>query len=163
MTRNNRLTSFAAAAFFAASLFCSCESENALAIVNQEAKIDTYITSNYKDNEVVRNGGSNRVIVSAGDSTAFVEKGDTVSLNLVGHVFTGTPSTEFYSSDVTLPVDEKNMMEGLCNGLVGATPYEESVILFSAKYGYYNSAVGLVPAMSSLMFKVTVLNIVKKN
>lgn len=161
MNRPNKHIAIFAAAALSVSLFSSCQSENALAVVNQEEKIENYISSTYKDNEVVRNAGSNRVVISAGDSSAFVAKGDSVSMSLTGCVFNGTPGTEFYSADVTLKVDEKDMVEGLCNGLVGATPFEESVILFSAKYGYYDSSVGLVPSMSALMFKVTVLDIIK--
>lgn len=162
MNRALKHIAFLAATSVSASLLFSCESENALAVVSQEEKIEKYVSGTYPDNEIVRNSGSNRVIVSAGDSSEFVAKGDSVTMSLTGYVFNGQPSTEFFSSDVTLRVDEKDMIPGLCNGLVGATPYEESVILFSARYGYYDSAVGLVPSMSALMFKVTVLDIIKK-
>ena len=53
------------------------------------------------------------------------------------------------------------LLKGLDSGLIGVQAGETCVILFSAKYGYYDETVGVVPAMSPLLFTVTVNDIVK--
>lgn len=151
-------------AAFSALLFlaCSCQSENALALVNQEEAIDKYINSKYADYPVVRQGGSNRVIVSEGDASLVAAEGDSVRMNLSGFIFTSSPSTQFVSQETTVELSPKSIVKGLANGLEGAAQGEECYIFFSAKYGYYDASIGTVPPMSALMFHVNVLDI-KKN
>ncbi|MBR5056169.1 MAG: FKBP-type peptidyl-prolyl cis-trans isomerase [Bacteroidales bacterium] len=156
--------SSALAALFAAALvlLASCQSENALAVVNQEAAIDKYITSKYPDNEVVRNGGTNRVIVMEGDASCVAAPGDSIRMNIEGNIFTTSPSTRFVTGEYTVELGSKDLMKGLEKGLEGVAEGEECYIFFSAKYGYYDSPVGIVPSMSALMFHVNVLEIKKK-
>ena len=138
----------------------SCESEKALELVNQEAAIDKYITGHYADNTVVRNEGANRVILTEGTG-ATLAAGDTVDMQLTGYVFTTAPGTQYMSERVRTVVGKGKLLPGLDNGLIGAAEGENSLILFSAKYGYYDETVGVVPAMSALCFDVLVLEIVK--
>ena len=148
-----------AALFF---LALSCQSENALAVVNQEETIDKYITSRYADYPVTRLGGANRVTVIEGDSTFVAAPGDSIRMNIDGFVFKSSPSTQFLSDEMTVELGPKDLIKGLEKGLEGVTPGEECYIFFSAKYGYYDSSVGVVPSMSALMFHVNVLEIKKK-
>ena len=143
-----------------ALVLASCESEKALELVNQEAAIDKYITAKYADNTIVRNDGANRVVITAG-SGAELAAGDTVQMQLNGYVFSNGPGTQFLSENVRSVVGKGKLLKGLDSGLIGAQVGEESVILFSAKYGYYDESVGVVPPMSPLLFTVTVQQIVK--
>lgn len=138
----------------------SCESEKALELVNQEAAIDKYITGTYPDNTVVRNDGANRVILTEG-SGAEAAAGDTVEVQLTGYVFTTTPATQYLSERVRTVVGKGKLLSGLDRGLTGVRKGESALIIFSAKYGYYDEAVGVVPAMSALCFDALVLDIVK--
>ena len=147
---------------FAALALClvSCESEKALELVNQEAAIDKYITGKYADNTIVRNDGANRVVVTPGTG-AELAAGDTVDMQLDGYVFSSGPGTQFLSENVRSVVGKGKLLKGLDSGLIGVQAGESSVILFSAKYGYYDESVGVVPPMSPLLFMVTVNEIVK--
>lgn len=153
---------FSAVLTLAALLFCSCESENALTVVNQESAIDNYIKNKYPDNEVVYNGGAARIVLVPGDTLVRVAYGDSVHLEIDGYVFTAGPGTQFLSDERTLCVDSKNLVEGLEQGLIGAAQGEESYIVFTAKYGYYKSSVGVVPPMSALIYR-TLIREIKKN
>ena len=138
----------------------SCESEKALELVNQEAAIDKYITAKYADNTIVRNDGANRVVLTSG-SGAELAAGDTVDMQLDGYVFSNGPGTQFLSENVRSVVGKGKLLKGLDSGLIGVQTGESAVILFSAKYGYYDETVGVVPPMSPLLFTVTVNQIVK--
>lgn len=138
----------------------SCESEKALELVNQEAAIDKYITAKYADNTIVRNDGANRVVVTAGTG-AELAAGDTVRMQLDGYVFSNGPGTQFLSENIRTVVGKGKLLKGLDLGLIGVQAGESSVILFSAKYGYYDESVGVVPSMSPLLFTVVVNEIVK--
>lgn len=146
---------------FALLLFAlSCESEKALEVVNQEAAIDKYITTSFADNAVVRNDGANRVILTEGTGVQ-AAAGDTVEMQLTGYVFNSAPGDQFLSERVRTVVGKGKLLPGLDRGLIGVTQGEGCLVLFSAKYGYYDESVGVVPPMSALCFDVLVLDIVK--
>lgn len=153
---------FTAVLSLAAMALCSCESENALAVINQEAQIESFINNKYAGNEVIHNGSSSRIVLVAGDTLTRVAYGDSVHLEIDGYVFSSGPGTQFLSDERTLCVDSKNLVEGLEKGLVGAALGEESYIVFSAKYGYYKASVGVVPPMSALIYR-TLVREIKKN
>lgn len=140
----------------------SCETENALKVISQEEDIDRYISSTFAENEVVRNNGSNRVIIQDGMPQIKVAGGDSVTVMIEGYIFDKRPSNIFYSDSVTVKVSRSNLVEGLYNGLVGASLYEESLIIFSAEYGFYNNQIGIIPTMSALAYNVLVTDIKKK-
>lgn len=152
------------AALVLSFVLASCESDKALSIVNQEQAIDAYISGNYPDNEVVRNNGSNRIIISRDSSRTMpaVAKGDSVYIYYRGYVFTNSPGTLFAEDSAFVEVGNGSLIPGLDNGLIDAELGEEALILFTAKYGYYDESVGLVPSMSALMFDVFV-SMIKKN
>lgn len=140
----------------------SCESEKALTLVNQEAAIDAFITSRYGGHVIVRNGGANRIVLSEGTGEP-AAAGDTLALRLDGYVFNNGPGTQFLSETLREVIGKGALIQGLDDGLIGVCAGEECMILFSARYGYYDEAVGIVPAMSPLLFRVQVDEIVKVN
>ena len=54
------------------------------------------------------------------------------------------------------------MIKGLDIGLVGARSGEESLLIFTADYGYGRNSVNIVPEASALLFQ-TVVTHVQKN
>ena len=140
----------------------SCESSRELTIVNQEAAIDSYINSKYKDNQVVRNNGSNRIIILPGDSTQVAMPGDSAVVSLRGYVFNNGPLTQFIETDVVTCIGDGSLISGLDSGIQGMNLGEQAHIIFTAKMGFYSELVGIVPKMSPLFYIVTLASI-KKN
>lgn len=140
-------------------LFVACESDNELTILSQEDAIDKYILGNFPENEVVRSNGSNRVIISQGVDNASVAKGDSVTMIIEGYVFDGAPTKLFLQDSVKVSVTRNEMVQGLYDGIIGADLYEQSLIIFSSKYGYYDEQVGIIPSMSALMYNVLITDI----
>lgn len=148
--------------FVAMASFVSCQSDKANTVATQESNIDKYIQNTFSEKEVYRTDGSNRVVMAQGaNDTLFV--GDTAILALQGYVFTTSPSTQFCSDTVSAVIGSGYLISGLDNGLRGALLNEECYVIFSAKYGFYDKAVGIVPTMSALSYEVKVLNIGKAN
>lgn len=159
-------------------LMYSCASEKEAKIISQEANIDSYISRQFKDSLVIRNSGSNRIVLFrdvAADSLAF---GDSLYLYYAGYVFTSGPSTIFATNvesladkfKITNPdfspkkilFTQDSMIPGLVNGLIGAREGEHSIIIFSAKYGFYDDKVYNIPQLSALLYEVFVDRVVKK-
>lgn len=145
-------------------------------IITQEANIDSYISS-LNGNRVVRNNGSNRVVLDeAQDSTIFAESGDTLHLRYSGYTFSSGPGILFVTNDTTtanekeFPLQESplivrlgdnTLVQGLEYGLYGVREGEHSYIIFSAKYGFNNSIVGIVPKLTPLLYEIWVDKIIK--
>ena len=144
-------------------------------IISQEERIDDYISS-LADVEVVHNNGSNRVVVSPGSSTV-AETGDSIYMRFSAYIFSNGPGTLFASNDTSI-VDNNDFSEteslygeirlgttdlvpGLEYGLEGVAEGEHCYIIFSAKYGFNNTVVGIVPKLSPLFFDIYVDRIVK--
>ena len=144
-------------------------------IISQEERIDDYISS-LADVEVVHNNGSNRVVVSPGSSTV-AETGDSIYMRFAAYIFSNGPGTLFASNDTSI-VDNNDFSEteslygeirlgttdlvpGLEYGLEGVAEGEHCYIIFSAKYGFNNTVVGIVPKLSPLFFDIYVDRIVK--
>lgn len=140
-------------------LFVACESDNELTVLSQEDAIDKYILGNFPENEVVRSNGSNRVIISQGVDNASVAKGDSVTMIIEGYVFDGAPTKLFLQDSVKVSVTRSEMVQGLYDGIIGADLYEQSLIIFSSRYGYYDEQVGIIPSMSALMYNVLITDI----
>lgn len=58
----------------------------------------------------------------------------------------------------TLRLD-KNLVEGLRNGLWGVQPGDEAFILFTGEYGYGSTERGTIPARSALVYQVLIESI----
>lgn len=157
-----KITAFVTICVSMVFAMASCESENAMSVINQEAEIETFIQNKCADYEVFHNGGASRVVLVPGSPSVTVASGDSVTVMLEGFVFKNGPSTQFLSDSTSIRVGGRDVVEGLGNGLIGAGLGEESYIIFSAKYGYYKSSVGVVPPMSALIFH-TLVTAIKKN
>ena len=179
MTRNvlTYLTLLAAAA-----LLSSCAKEDKeLTVADQEAAIETYISRDFSDYRTVHRNGSNRIII---DSTVLalpdsLEYGDSLHFYYAGYIFTSSPSSLFSTNNeyvaqesgytVTAPdfsvrrilFTEDCMISGLVNGLYGVREGEHCILLFSAKYGFYDDYVYNIPKLSALAYEIWVEKVIK--
>lgn len=108
-----------------------------------------------------------------------MEKGDSVYLNYAGYTFSDGLGTIFdtnmESLSATIGIDIYNrginagkvvvgkgeLLKGLELGLLGTKKGEHSYIVFPSTLGYGSDKKGIVPPMSSLIFEIWILNIVK--
>lgn len=158
----------------------SCTKEDRKAtIIQQESSIDSYIGSLVKDTVVYRDGVV-RAIIEQGVKKDTAAVGDSVYFFYAGYIFTNGKGKLFYTNsdsvatanNVSLASTEAvlrntklgngDLIEGLERGLVGMRQNEHAYIVFNADYGYGNSRVGQVPAMSALLFEVW-LEQIRKN
>lgn len=171
----------AAIAVSAAVLSCSKEQKENT-INSQEESISKYIEGSLKDYEVIRRNGSNRVIVDAGYGADTLSYGDSLYFYYAGYVFSNGPS-KLFSTNVQSVAEKSNFniteqehtydeygvlfdegcfISGLTEGLFGVREGEHAVIIFSARYGFYDKPVANVPALSPLLYEVWI-NEIKKN
>lgn len=144
-------------------------------LVTQEEAIDRYISS-LKDVRIARNGGSNRIVLLEGNSADSLALGDSLKFYYAGYIFNNGKGALFATNNADVAenkgfqlsggVEEKvlsdsELVKGLTLGLVGAKAGEHCEIVFSAKYGYDNTAVYNVPKMTPLIFEVWIESIGK--
>lgn len=153
----------------------------------QEDQIDQYITKNMvvQNSEggtdtlrVVRNGGSNRLVRKEGTGEE-LGAGGYVSFYYAGYSFSGSISASnlfttnmlsvaeeagWKAEDVESDIYEAHLsdaefIEGLKKGLEGVRAGEECEIIFSAKYGFGNKALGIIPAKTALLYRIWVIGV----
>ena len=169
-------------------LASSCVKQQLETVYNkQEDQIDQYITKNMvKDNEsggsdtlrVIRNNGSNRLVLKEGIGEELAKDG-YVSFYYAGYTFNGSVSSSNLfttnrletaaeagwsaeESEYTLyeiSLQDADLSPGLKYGLEGVKAGEECEIVFSAKYGYGNKPLGMIPAKTALLYKIWVVGV----
>lgn len=148
----------------------------------QEKKIDAFVTAQVKNDERVEyNGGSVRVVLSEGTGETVLSRSGTISFYYAGYVLNGTSvsvgnlfatnskdvadaagwtlSDETIYAVTTVSLEDKDLLEGLRNGLTGVKEGEECYILFSGKYGYGRKTAGTIPSKSALVYHIWVESI----
>lgn len=169
-------------------LATSCVKEQLETVYNkQEEQIDKYIdkamlTTDELGNpdtlRVVRNGGSNRLVRKEGVGEELAKDG-YVSFYYAGYTFNGSvSSSNMFStnrlesaievgwsaeeSEYTLyeiGLKDADLIPGLKYGLEGVKAGEECEIVFSAKYGFGNKPLGMIPAKTALLYKIWVVGV----
>ena len=153
----------------------------------QEDQIDQYITRNSVVSNaeggsdtlrVVRNNGSNRIVIKEGVGEELARDG-YVSFYYAGYTFSGsvnasnlfttnrqeTSSESGWDSDEAeykiyeISLKDTELIPGLKYGLEGVKAGEECEILFSAKYGFGNKTLGIIPAKTALLYKIWVVGV----
>ena len=153
----------------------------------QEDQIDQYITRNMVVNNpeggsdtlrVVRSNGSNRIVRKEGIGEELTKDG-YVSFYYAGYTFNGSANasnmfatnrlesaseagwdaeeSEYRIYEVSLK--DADFIPGLRYGLEGVRAGEECEILFSAKYGFGNKTLGIIPAKTALLYKIWVVGV----
>ena len=169
-------------------LATSCVKEQLETVYNkQEDQIDKYIdkamltTDEYGNPDtlrVIRNEGSNRLVRKEGVGDQLAKDG-YVSLYYAGYTFNGSvSSSNMFStnrlesalevgwsaeeSEYTLyeiNLKDADLIPGLKYGLEGVRAGEECEIVFSAKYGFGNRPLGMIPAKTALLYKIWVVGV----
>lgn len=137
----------------------SCESEKMTTVSSQEEQISKWVTNTYADFDVVYYEHCVRVVLQSGAPDILVGSGDHVRAFIEGYIFNNGPGAKFCSDTLDFEAGRGNLVRGLDDGVIGAGRKEVSYVVFSTKYGYYDEIVGVVPAMSPLIFKVEILDI----
>lgn len=154
----------------------------------QEEQIDQYITKSMISTDdsgatdtlrVVRKSGSNRLVLKEGTGEELTKDG-YISFYYAGYTFTGSgvsasnlfstnrfetateagwngDETEYHLYETSL--SDSDFIPGLLNGLEGVKAGEECEILFSAKYGFGNKALGIIPAKTALLYRIWVVGV----
>ncbi|MBR5499867.1 MAG: FKBP-type peptidyl-prolyl cis-trans isomerase [Bacteroidales bacterium] len=175
-------------AIFIGLLATSCVKQQLETVYNkQEDQIDQYITRSMVTTDesgnpdtlrVVRNGGSNRLVLKEGIGDELAKDG-YVSFYYAGYTFSGSVSSsnlfttnrlesateagwstleaEYTLYEINL--QDAELIPGLKDGLEGVRAGEECEILFSAKYGYGNKPLGMIPAKTALLYKIWVVGV----
>ena len=177
--KNISLVLLASAAFL---LSCT-KAEREKTYADQEKKIENFVETQKKSNPDVRveyNGGSTRVVVAEGGGLELNARGKA-SVLFAGYDFTsGTASAqtlfatnnyEFAMANkwnltdeslfetVEIDLKDKNLIEGLANGMLGVKEGEECYILFSGKHAFGKDKLGTIPANAPLAYHIWVQTI----
>ncbi len=161
-------------------LLFSCKKQDMeITIIEQEKSIDDYIKNTYANNPTITKEGINRVIIETPDGIDSLQYGDSLYFYYSGFIFSNGPgqmfttnyqpsaeANKFLLSDQDFQVKKilytnNSLIKGLSIGLNGVKKGEHSIILFSAKYGYFNSRVYNIPKLSPLIYEVWIDNIIK--
>lgn len=173
---NNKIRLIAMLALSIITVSC-IKSQLEVTYNKQEEQIDKYISQ--RDTlTVVRNAGSNRIVYKKGEGEALTKDG-YVSFYYAGYAFSGNVSAsnlfatnraataqeanwnveEMDSELYEISLKDADLIPGLKNGLEGVQAGEECEILFSAKYGFGNKALGIIPAKTALLYKIWVVGV----
>lgn len=160
---------------FIAIFFSSCtKQDRENIIIGQEAEIDKYLSS-LQGAEIIRNGGSNRAVINFGDGSQ-AASGDSLYIRYAGYTFYNGKGSLFVTNDSTvaqkngfpmqsapekIKLGKTELVKGLELGLDGVKQGEYCYIIFSAKYGYNNTAVSNIPKLTPLFYEVWVDKVIK--
>ena len=176
----------AASAFTALALcICSCSKDSDTSIAaNQEKIIETLVNSLLSSNEgayAVYNDGATRVVFNRGESSDSLAANGSATLYYAGFTLPSaaistanlfvtnykefaeaaswsvSDSTVFQS--ITLSPSDNGLLSGIRKGLVGVHKGEESVILFTSRYGFGGKQNGTINAHSALAYHLWVEDI----
>lgn len=166
----------------------SCVKQQLETVYNkQEDQIDQYINKRIVTTDeagnpdtlsVVRNDGSNRIILKEGIGEELNHDG-YVSFYYAGYTFNGSvSSSNLFSTNrletaaevgwsaeeseytiYEISLKDAELIPGLKNGLEGVKAGEECEIVFSAKYGFGNKPLGMIPAKTALLYKIWVVGV----
>lgn len=157
---------------------CSCDKQDREnTFINQETRIDAYLSNLDEGYRIVRNGGSNRVVIAEGSTRDSLEVGDSLYFYYSGYTFVSGKGSIFCtnmgevvrqsgitSSDTSakkILYNKSALISGLYNGLYHVHEGEHCNVIFSAKYGYGNTEMFNVPKLTALFFDIKVEKIVK--
>ena len=126
----------------------------------QEEAIESFLKNKYQDSTIVNNGGVNRVVLIKGEG-AEAAAGDSVFFKFQEGIFNNGNITTICEGEYASVLGNKSMIQGLDKGITGMKKEESAMIIFSARYGYYDSKVSVVPSMSALVYYVYLKDIKK--
>lgn len=173
-----RFTSLIALLIFLVPLSCAKEEQLNL-MSQQESAIDKFAET-FADSRVVVEDGVWRVVMEEGSGTTEAVAGDSLRINYAAYIFSSGKGA-LYDTNVKSVANEAGLeldfdllqprwvivgrgklLSGMDRGLISVKKGERCYVIFSARHGFGNTQIGLVPKMSPLLIEVWVLD-VKKN
>ena len=137
------------------AVLSSCNKEDKLnKCVSQEESIEKYIQSKYADATVVITDTGISRIITVNGSGAQAQPGDSVAFEYKGYTFSNGPSNQFVEGFYRSKLGDKSLISGLDEGIAGMNKGEEAWIIFSARYGFFDEAVGAISPLTPLMYYV---------
>lgn len=188
MNKNNKadkniawLTFFLMLTFFSILVISCTQQDIDNTTTQQETQIEKYVQSLTIKNVVVNNGVW-RVVIEQGNEGVGkeVSKGDSIVYNYAAYLFSsgkgllydtnvrdlakalGTGHDYSYFIPRKGVVGKGMLLSGIDIGLIGAKEGERCYLIFSARHGFGNVQIGMIPKMSPLLIEVWVRE-VKKN
>lgn len=145
------------------AILCSCSKEELANIcTSQDIAIENFISTNFPNSTVINNEGSNRVIVQEGFGD-IAKQDNSVNITYTGYIFSNGIDKQFAKETTTnVKLSNGEIIKGLEKGIIGMKEGESAYIVFSAKNGYYNQPIGIIPSMSALIYYVTLQKINSK-
>ena len=177
-----RLKTYILLAAAALALSCTKESRE-LMYANQESSIDKFVNKQLEtdpDSRVIYNGGATRVVMVEGEGPELTPRGKA-TVNFAGYDFSSgsvgasslfatnsrdvasasgwTLSDESVFEALELDLTDRNLLQGLRDGMEGVREGEECYILFNGKFAFGKSKIGTIPANAPLAFRIWVLSV----
>lgn len=161
-------------------ILLSCAKEEQLNVMSQqESAIDKFVET-LADSRVVVEDGVWRVVMQEGSGSVEAVAGDSLKINYAAYIF-NSGKGDLYDTNIKSVANEAGLemdfdllqprwvvvgkgklLSGLDRGLISVKKGERCYVIFSARHGFGNTQIGLVPKMSPLLVEVWVLD-VKKN
>ncbi|PKP05604.1 MAG: hypothetical protein CVU10_09625 [Bacteroidetes bacterium HGW-Bacteroidetes-5] len=158
----------------------SCAKEEQLNLMSQqESAIDKFVET-LADSRVVVEDGVWRVVMEEGSGSGEAVAGDSLKINYAAYIFNSGKGA-LYDTNIKSVANEAGLemdfdfmqpkwvvvgkgklLSGMDRGLISVKKGERCYVIFSARHGFGNTQIGLVPKMSPLLIEVWVLD-VKKN
>ncbi|MDR0944827.1 MAG: FKBP-type peptidyl-prolyl cis-trans isomerase [Bifidobacteriaceae bacterium] len=90
---------------------------------------------------------------------AAVKQGDSITVNYAGWLWNGTEFDSSYgSSPFTTTLDTSSLISGWVTGLAGQAVGSRVLLVIPPAYGYGGQAMGEIPANSTLVFMIDILD-----
>ena len=180
-----KITTFASALSVLVLFACSCSKDTDTSIAaSQEKVIEALVSSLLSSNEgsyAVYNGGATRVVFNRGEGSDSLSANGSATLYYAGFTIPSasistanlfsTNNKEFAEAaswsvsdsavfqSVVLSPSDKGLLSGIRKGLVGVHKGEESLILFTSRYGFGGNQNGTINAHSALAYHIWVEDI----
>jgi hypothetical protein len=151
---------------FCVPLFFSCvKDDEKLTFSGQEEAIEKYVKALENRYEVYPEGVW-RVIYEEGDGNTLVEYGSQVRIIFTISQFIPVGFVQIFTNKESsggegdwVIVGNNSILRGLDIGIIGASLNERCDLLFSARHGFGNIQVGIVPKMTPLSIEVIIKEI----
>lgn len=160
-----------------ATLFSCAKEEQKTIMASQESEIEKYVKT-LTGKRVEVNDGIWRVVIEEGTlEERSVKPGDSLWFDYAAYIFSSGKGTLFDTNIYEIAklsgaqldfdylvtrreiVGKGKLIAGLDRGVVGAKKGERCYVIFSARHGFGNTQIGLVPKMSPIILEVWVKDI----
>lgn len=161
-------------------IFSCSKEEEKLNNTRQEEMIEKYVSSLEGANVIFNDIGVWKIIENEGNNNIIAKPGDSIFFYYAAYIFSNGKG-KIYDTNVKEIAIENNfnvdfnlfeirkevigrgkLIKGMDIGLIGSKKNEESVIIYSAKNGFGDKQIGLIPKSSAHYVEVWIKDIKQK-